>query len=292
MIMKLSEYQRAAVRTDQRPGADLAAVVIPLLGLAGEAGSVATEYKKLLRDGPAHHEAKIRLREELGDLLWYIADLATKFGLDLDDVATANLLKVADRWRESPHLDPFDLDYPETERLPRHARIEFQLQTRPDGRTATVITLDGHPIGDPLTDAAHVEDGYRFHDVFHLAYLAVLGWSPVMRALMRRKRKSNPVTDEAEDGGRAIVAEEGIALMVFGYAAAHNYLDGVTKLDQQLTDVIRTMTAGLEVSVVRSADWERAIFTGFDAWRQLTATGGGAVELDADARTLRVLPTT
>jgi hypothetical protein len=154
-----------------------------------------------------------------------------------------------------------------------------------------LATLDGHPVGDPLTDAAHVEDGYRFHDVFHLAYLAVLGWSPVMRALMRRKRKSNPMTDEAEDGGRAIVAEEGIALMVFGYAAAHNYLDGVTKLDQQLTDVIRTMTAGLEVSVVRSADWERAIFTGFDAWRQLTATGGGTVELDADARTLRVLPT-
>src|SRR5215475_3904333 len=64
------------------------------------------------------------------------------------------------------------------------------------------------------------------------------------------------------------------------------------KLDQQLTAVIRTMTAGLEVSVVRSADWERAIFTGFDAWRRLTAAGGGIVELDADARALRILPTT
>jgi hypothetical protein len=52
-------------------------------------------------------------------------------------------------------------------------------------------------------------------DVFHLAYAAVLGWSPVTRKLLDRKRRSNPQVDLAEDGGRAIVIEEGIAAMAF-----------------------------------------------------------------------------
>jgi hypothetical protein len=48
----------------------------------------------------------------------------------------------------------------------------------------------GKPLGDDLTDNAYVDDGYRFHDVIHLALIAHLGWSPVVRGLMRRKRKS------------------------------------------------------------------------------------------------------
>lgn len=289
--MDLSVYQKAATRTDQRPGTDLEAVTIALLGLAGEAGSVATEYKKQLRDGPAHHAAKIRIREELGDVLWYLADLCEKFGLDLDDVAVANLHKVTDRWRESPNIDAFDRDHPEAERLPRQARFGLQLHTLDDGRVVSVMSWDGTPVGDPLTDAARVEDGYRFHDAFHLAYLAVLGWSPVMRALLHRKRKSDPVTDEAEDGGRAIAIEEGISALVFAYASSHNYLQGIIRLDQQLLDTIRMLVAGLEVSVLRSADWERAILTGFDIWRTLTAAGGGTIHLNADTRTLQMITT-
>lgn len=287
--MELSAYQRAAVRTDQRPGLDLEAVTIGLLGLAGEAGSVATEYKKQLRDGPAHRTFKIRIREELGDVLWYVADLCEKFGLDMDDIAVANLDKVKDRWRPSPHIEPFDRGFTEEERLPRRAKILFQLQTLDDGRSASVMTWNGSTLGDPLTDAARVADGYRFHDAFHLAYAAVLGWSPVMRGLMSRKRKSDPATDEAEDGGRAIVIEEGIAALVFAYASAHSYLDGIDRVDQQLLDTIRSLVGALEVSVLRSADWERAIFTGFEVWRSLNRTGGGVVELDADARSLQVV---
>jgi NTP pyrophosphatase (non-canonical NTP hydrolase) len=287
--MQLSDYQKAAVRTDQRPGTDLEAVIIGLLGLAGEAGSVATEYKKQRRDGAAYRASKVRMREELGDVLWYVADLCEKFGLDLDDVAVANLDKVKDRWRPSPHFEPFDQAFPEHERLPRQARIEFQLRELDDGRTASVMTWNGAPLGDPITDAARVEDGYRFHDAFHLAYAAVLGWSPVMRALMRCKRKSDSVTDEAEDGGRAVAIEEGISALVFAYASAHDYLDGIKHVDQQMLDTIRSLVGGLEVSVLRSADWEGAILAGFEVWRSLNRTHGGVVELNADARSLRVV---
>ena len=65
------------------------------------------------------------------------------------------------------------------------------------------IYPDGKFIGDSLSDNAYVDDGYRFHDVMHLAHMAVLGWSPVMRNLLKLKRKSQPTIDEVEDGARA-----------------------------------------------------------------------------------------
>lgn len=283
--MKFHAFQEAARRTDQRQGADLADIAVHLLGLVGEAGSVATEYKKLLRDGPAHTTAKARIREELGDVLWYTATLATKLGLDLDDIARANLEKTRDRWQQTT-AEPFDDQYPSAERLPRTGTFEFIASLSDAGRPTVRVRNDGRWLGDPLTDNSHVDDGYRFHDVFHLAYAAVLDWSPVTRKLMGRKRKSNPEVDEAEDGGRAIVSEEGIALMAFAYASSHNYLDGVTRLDFPFLNVIKDITAPYEVGVRPAADWELAILTGFSAWRALRDNNGGTIILDSARRSL------
>jgi NTP pyrophosphatase (non-canonical NTP hydrolase) len=283
--MKFHTYQEAARQTDQRQGADLADVAVHLLGMVGEAGSVATEYKKLLRDGPAHTAAKARIREELGDVLWYTAALATKLGLDLDDIARANLEKTRDRWLRTTS-EPFDDQYPPAERLPRAGIFEFVASVSNAGRPTVRVWHDGRWMGDPLTDNSHVDDGYRFHDVFHLAYAAVLGWSPVTRKLMGRKRKSNPDIDEAEDGGRAIVSEEGIALMAFAYATSHNYLDGVTSLDFPFLNVIKDITAPYEVGVRTAGDWEQAILGGFTAWRALRDNNGGTVILDSARRSL------
>lgn len=283
--MKFRTFQEAARQTDQRQGADLADIAVHLLGMVGEAGSVATEYKKLLRDGPAHTAAKARIREELGDVLWYTATLATKLGLDLDDIARANLEKTRDRWLRTA-AEPFDDPYPPAERLPREGTFEFVTSVSDAGRPTVRVRHDGRWMGDPITDNSHVDDGYRFHDVFHLAYAAVLGWSPVTRKLTGRKRKSNPEIDEAEDGGRAIVTEEGIALMAFAYATSHNYLDGITRLDLRFLNVIKDITSSYEVGVRASADWEQAILTGFAAWRSLRDNNGGTVILDSAGRSL------
>jgi hypothetical protein len=264
---------------------------VPLLGLLGEAGSVATVYKKQMRDGAAFRHAKAQLREELGDVLWYIAALADRFGLDLDDIAVASLYKAADRWKPTPG-EPvlFDDNYPEGEQLPRTARFTLTPRTGKDGGTVITLQCDGQPIGDPLTDASRIEDDYRLHDIFHIAYAAVLGWSPVLRCLMKRKRRSNPQVDEAEDGGRAIAIEEGISALVFSYAARHQYLKDIRHIDNELLTTIGTMVSHLEVSIRRAADWEQAIITGFAAWRQLRADGGhGTLELDIHARTLTVI---
>jgi len=75
--------------------------------------------------------------------------------------------------------------------------------------------MSGEKIGDELTDNAYKDDGYRFHDVFHSAYVAILGWSPVIRKLLKRKRKRKPRVDEVEDGGRAGVIDEAISAIVF-----------------------------------------------------------------------------
>jgi len=66
------------------------------LGLAGEAGEVAEKHKKLMRDG-YRKELPTEIKKELGDVLWYIAMCAREWGFDLQEIADANLAKLADR---------------------------------------------------------------------------------------------------------------------------------------------------------------------------------------------------
>jgi NTP pyrophosphatase (non-canonical NTP hydrolase) len=280
--MEFRAYQLEALRTDQVPsvgGGDIAAsLVVPMLGLAGETGQLLSEYKKHLRDGEAHRLFKERVAEELGDLLWYVANVASKFGLNLDDIATHNLSKVQERWA-NPSDEPlqFDQDFPESERLPR--RIEPKVR----------VSMNGELLGSPLGDNAYDPDGYRFHDVFHLAYAAILGWSPNLRAFLKRKRKSNPLLDEVEDGGRARVLEEGVSALVFDYARVHEFLNGVTDIDYRLLRTIKSMTAHLEVGRCTISDWQRAILDGFAVWREVLRDKGGRVLIDLDERKILYL---
>lgn len=290
--MDMTAYQHAAAKTIQPLAAGDVALAVAALGLAGEAGAVLSAYKKQLRDGPADPGYRARIREELGDVLWYLSTVAHHLGLDLGDIATANISKITDRWRHTPaEAIPFDGDLAESEQLPRHAEFVFTLTQGPDEHEMSVLTCDGVQVGDPITNASHIADGYCFHDVFHLAYAAVLGWSPVMRGLLKRKRRSDPATDEAEDGGRAKAIEEGIAALVFSYASRHQYLDGKTHIDNDVLDTVQGMVAHLEVGAHRAADWERAILTGFAVWRRLRHLGGGTVHLDMRTQTLTVAET-
>ncbi len=144
-------------------------------GLADETGQLLSEYKKHLRDGEAHRLFKERVSEELGDLLWYIANVASKFDLTLGEIAAANLAKVKARWA-TERTEPlcFDASLPEGERLPR--RFEVQLvDVEGEDRQHVRVLISGKPFGGELTDNAYDPDGYRFHDIFHFAYAAVLG---------------------------------------------------------------------------------------------------------------------
>ncbi len=284
--MELNEYQTLAAKTDQRPGSSADALLIPLLGLAGEAGTLLSEYKKQLRDGPGHVRFADHVSEELGDLLWYVANVADKTGLTLEQVATANLDKVAGRWLEQPREARFfDNDYPESERLPRHFSVEFSYAGTATG-TKVVVTREGEPVGNPLSDNAFEEDGYRFHDVYHFTFAALLSWSPVSRRNLGCKRRSNKRVDEVEDGGRGWVIEEGVALLSFVYAGEHGFFAETDRVDQSLLKTIANLTRTVEVRARSAYEWERAIVTASRIWRQLRDNDGGAIECDLVGRSV------
>jgi NTP pyrophosphatase (non-canonical NTP hydrolase) len=292
--MKLREYQLDAQKTDQVPGGrkdeSHVGIMVPLLGLAGEAGTLLTEYKKWFREGESYQIFKERVAEELGDILWYVANIAFKEGLDLEVIAKENLRKGKSRWFPAQIADPgrmriFDEAFPESEQLPRKFRIEFNEETCDDG-VKVCLRLNGGPLGNELTDNAYEGDGYRYHDVFHLAHAAVLGWSPVMRKLMQRKRKSKKDVDRVEDGGRAIAIEEGISALVFDYAHDHAYLKGVDHVDYGILRTIKHLTRHLEVSACSEHQWQDAILQGFSVWRHLHKLKKGVVVGDMALRTI------
>lgn len=292
--MDFREYQNEALKTDRIPAENDTKIIVPLLGLAGEAGELLSEYKKYLRDGEAHKLFPKRVAEELGDLLWYIANLSSKFELDLEQIAESNLQKCRDRWgcRHSVETGAyiFDSDFPEHERLPRQFVVEIT-EVSENNSVKMKAFINGEQIGNDLTDNSYSSDGYRFHDIFHFSYAAVLGWSPVSRSNLKlndvkRKRKSDPQIDEVEDGGRAIAIEEGISALVFSYAKKHDFLEGVETLDYELLKTIKNMTEHLEVAKCSLEDWEKAILRGYEVWRQVEKNCGGNVVVDLDERSI------
>ena len=289
--MDFDEYQKRANNRDQVPASPgeepdhgSPAMLVPLMGLAGEVGEILSEYKKRLRDQHSYGLFRDRMTEELGDLLWYLSNVAAKFGVSLEQVARSNLEKIEARWASLEERPFLDEGYPPHEQLPRELTVEFRL----DGEK-TIITVDDVPYGDPLTDNRSEPDGYRFHDVFHLAHMAVLGWSPVFRALLKRKRKSDPAIDEVQDGGRAVAIEEGITAIVFGYAEVHDYLAGASGVSSEMLRAIKQATRHLEVSSRHEGEWEKAILLGFEVWRQVKANESGLVRVDLNEKAIRLV---
>jgi NTP pyrophosphatase (non-canonical NTP hydrolase) len=94
--MNFNEYQEMAKSTaiyDKKHQ-----ILYPALGLAGEAGEVANKVKKLIRDGyEKNKDYRTEISAELGDVLWYIAVLASDIGIELSDIATNNVIKLKDR---------------------------------------------------------------------------------------------------------------------------------------------------------------------------------------------------
>jgi len=100
--VRLDDYQERSRATAVYPDAG-DNLLYPTLGLCGEAGEVAEKVKKMLRDdgGALSAERREALAKELGDVLWYVAQVATEAGLDLDEIAEANLKKLLSRQRRA-----------------------------------------------------------------------------------------------------------------------------------------------------------------------------------------------
>lgn len=314
--MDFSEYQRAARDTSQLRLGGPQGAIAPMLGLASETGSILNVYKKYLRDGIDLSVNRDLLREELGDLLWYVAAIATACELDLDEIAGANLERTRDRYlprittSDFSTLPIFDANYPVHERFPRRLTVEFTEGGAQSGRPVSrmrIISAEpnafpngpieleggklagfqvGTDLGDLLTDNSRQADAYRYHDALHLGFMAVLGWSPNTRSLLRLKRKSHPMTDECEDGARAIFAEEGLAAVLSRLAKRRMGFLSEMSVDGEVIEVAKATSVDLEVESTPAWLWRRAICHGFRALRNLAENRGGYLIADLDTRAL------
>lgn len=96
--MNFQEYQKKSRKTAIYPEAGNN-FIYPTLGLAGEAGEVAEKIKKVIRDkgGVIDDETRELIKKELGDVLWYVAQIATELNLSLEDIASGNIEKLLNR---------------------------------------------------------------------------------------------------------------------------------------------------------------------------------------------------
>jgi len=96
--MKFDEYQELSARTAMYPGRGNN-LTYPTLGLSGESGEVAEKVKKLIRDkaGVLDDTVRADLGKELGDVLWYVAQLCSELGLSMSEVAQGNIEKLSSR---------------------------------------------------------------------------------------------------------------------------------------------------------------------------------------------------
>jgi NTP pyrophosphatase (non-canonical NTP hydrolase) len=383
--LTLHAYQALAAETDRTRSTKPLSFL--LLGLFGEVGTLMDEVKKKQRDPRSYVGYEHSVVEELGDVLWYLSNIADRDGLALSavarhargdgfssfrkgddeltfsslqpqhdlpfklptpefertlmglvgvigslaDVQTAgtmaeailgprlsavfslllrtadeagvtlaqaaheNLRKVFERWPtrlQYPAL--FDDAFPAEEQIPRHLEVDVYERVVNPGQTNekqyVLQRCKGLLMGDRVTDNILEPDDYRFHDVFHLAYVAVLGWSPVIRALYRLKRKSNPRIDESEDGARAVLIDEGVTTFIFAYAKQLEFFDGQSTGDLSFTLLkrIKEFVAGYEVSACPMWLWEKAILDGYAAFRFLRQYRRGRVELNLENRSLSI----
>jgi NTP pyrophosphatase (non-canonical NTP hydrolase) len=242
----------------------------------------------------------------LGKIAWHIAAIAKVYGLTLDEIAAANIEKANLRRSKERPTPLHDEECPDPQRLPRKFEVKFlTIGENATGDKRSRMYLGVRQLGDDLTDNSYDPDGYRFHDVLHLAHVAHLGWSPVMRQLMKRKRKDDkdPKVDEVEDGARARIVEEAILKVIHSEGAdiaeiLHPKLspedrplfeDGID-IPLSFFKLIGRYVKGLEVGKNSFEEWKAAIRDGHQIYQSLVKEGQGTVSVDLDARTISFRP--
>tara|TARA_R110002051_G_C8749539_1_gene500055 strand:+ start:2321 stop:3238 length:918 start_codon:yes stop_codon:yes gene_type:complete len=283
--MDFDTYQRDARSTDGIPAhiSGLKKVEYCIFGAMDQLGEAAGKLKKKQRDGNDYRKYKEDLAEKLGFLLWYVSTAASALNLTLESIADQNIKFNEERWPFDPKAQSeFDAKFPVGEQLPTSGWTHFTVKSGdPQKIVATSFLGDGFtvqlPFGDPVDDNANLEDGYSFHDVFHLGYYALLGWSPVVRKFWDCKRKSCPDTDRIEDGARARDREEAATTFVYKYAYEHNFFKTADTVDTAILSLVKSITEDLEVQKRTRSDWQHTIITAARVQKELMDNNGGWV---------------
>lgn len=245
-----------------------------------------TEKRKKIKKRPQKPSAEIK------QLIYKVLDdmhsIAICYRTNLEFIADKNAKKIKSYWSGNPNLPArqFDKTFPYYEQLPRKCEIEF---VEIDKGKKVIMHMNGLNVGDRLTDNARKDDAYRYHDVFHLANLATLGWSPVFRSILRLKRKSHRKKDEIDDGARAGIIEEAVVNYMYDYARDLKFLKRKKRVDLNLILRISKLVRGYEVEKCEPWEWEHCILEGSRVFRDLRDNKGGIVQIDSDRRSIKFI---
>ena len=261
--------------------ADQRTFEVSLLRLAGEAGDLAKRFA----EGAYRHNVDA-LRGDLVKLLRPLMRAANAEAVSLEEAALHNMDKTEDRWPTNRQFQiPKDEGLHIDEQLPRKMRILIY-EREVNGTKFVFQKMGSVLVGDRLTDNHLPPDDYRFHDVFHFAHAAVLGWSPTTRALLKIKRKSQKEVDENQDGARANLIEEGLTTWIFETAKRHRFFENTPKLGFDLLKGVKRFVRGYEAEELPMWLWESAILQGYAVFRELREIRSGAVVTDMEQRSI------
>lgn len=129
-------------------------------------------------------------------------------------------------------------------------------------------------------------DGYRWYYCFSLAFVAVLGWSPIIREMLGLKRRSCRQLEKAEDGARAQMVEEFI--IASALLSVFQASDPDAAISEAVIDEAVEVTRAYHLPHDALQDWRLAFAQGFKAWKAIRAAGGGLVHVDRRRRELTV----
>jgi NTP pyrophosphatase (non-canonical NTP hydrolase) len=296
--LTLDEYQKIAFLTARTKERELIRVCLAVLWQLG--AELLRKTLPAIELSLNQNVADRSINVVLGEITWHLSAVASVLELSLNEVIAKNIEKVnfrANRDNPTPHHDQDREDF---ERLPRCFEIGFVTVRKGESR----MYFRGKKLGDDLNNNYRQDDGYRFHDVMHLANVAHLGWSPVLRALMGKKRKSrDDQVDTVEDGARARIVEELVLKAIHSEGtrlaneANRSPTDGPAPtfpargvITFRLLKNLRHYVFGHEVWKNQYWEWEDAIFEGSAIYHKLRLEQQGTVTVDMDARKIVYSP--
>jgi len=293
-----SDYENLAILTARTEGEELVEICLALLMQAS-----AQMMRSLISEKELKFNKEVTDKdpiEVLGDIAWYINAIAKAYDLSLGQIAEFNKEKTVSRRPSESRTLHHDEKCKPPEQFPRQFEIKFLTIDDKHSR----MYFDGRQLGDDLTDNNYEPDGYRFHDILHLANVAHLGWSPIIRRLMKRKRKRCQEIDEVEDGARAAIIEEAVLKIIHSEGARIAKITDDLELNAEerpmftndieiplsLLKLIRRCISGLEVGKNSFAEWKSAIRDGFKIYYALCKEKQGTVSLDLDKCSMTFKP--
>ena len=221
------------------------------------------------------------------DFLTIYSEVMSFLNLDLLNIVENNTFKIRNRFVPIGELNlpllSFDSNFSKDEQLP--VEFEVHIVEKPNGKA--YLKWNDVFIGSALNDNHQENDNYKYHDVFHLAFAAILHWSPTFRALIKHKRKSNPSIDETQDSGRPIVIEEGLSAWLFSISKQRGIdFTKESSISYDLLKTIQIFIRGYEVEKCPLQLWVKAIIQGYTVFNQVVANKGGIIIGNRRERTL------